>query len=58
MNITASSALHRFRELINNSHPTTQVAGCYFDPADVLESMDPIAFKMLLEAYIAEEAQL
>ena len=58
MNITALSALLRFRNLINNSHPTVQVTGCYFEPADVLESMDPIAFKMLLEAYIAEEAQL
>lgn len=57
MNIAASSALHRFRNLINNSHPTVQVAGCYFDPADVLERMDPIAFQMLLEAYIADIAE-
>lgn len=54
---SSTDKLDNFRDLINATHPTVCVAGCFFEPADVLERMDPIAFKMLLDAYLAEEAQ-
>jgi hypothetical protein len=46
--------LDSFRDLINNTHLTVDVAGCYFEPADVLERMDPQAFNILLQEFMYE----
>jgi hypothetical protein len=54
MNTGKLRQLENFRELINQVHPPVCIAGCYFDPADVLEHMDPIAFRMLLDAFLTE----
>lgn len=46
--------LDSFRDLINQTHAPVVIAGCHFDPADVLQHIDPIAFNMLLQEFMYE----
>lgn len=46
--------LDSFRDLINNTHAPVVIAGCHFDPANVLERMDPQAFNILLQEFMYE----
>jgi len=56
LNMSSVNELERFRELINSTHPIVCVAGCNFEPADVLESMDPQAFNLLFNEFRFELA--
>ena len=46
--------LDSFRDLINQTHAPVVIAGCHFDPADVLQRMDPVAFNVLLQEFMYE----
>ena len=57
-NASAMDQLESFRELINNTHNIVCIAGCYFSPAEVLQALEPVGFQLMLNEYIAKEAQL
>lgn len=42
---TMSALLEAYREFLNEVEPEVTVAGCTFDPASILEELDPIAFR-------------
>lgn len=44
--ITKMSELQEaYREFLNEVHPEVTIAGCTFEPSEVLEKLDPIAFR-------------
>lgn len=46
MNITTmSKLLEAYREVVNEYEPTVVIQGFEFDPSEVLEKLDPIAFR-------------
>ncbi|AGZ17247.1 hypothetical protein PM16_02 [Proteus phage PM16] len=46
MNITTmSELLESYRELLNELYPRITITGCTFEPSEVLEKLDPIAFR-------------
>lgn len=46
MNITTmSKLLEVYREVVNEYEPTVVIQGSEFDPSEVLEKLDPIAFR-------------
>jgi len=40
-----------YRDMLNECYPMVNVAGCSFDPARVLEEMDPIAYRVGFSDY-------
>lgn len=40
-----SELVEMYRECLNDSYPEVTIAGCTFDPARILEELDPIAFR-------------
>lgn len=46
MEITAMSELvEMYREFINEIEPEVTICGCTFQPATILEELDPVAFR-------------
>lgn len=46
--------LAAFCEYLNDGEPIVTIAGVTFDPADVLRTMDPIAFRLYYDEWVAE----
>lgn len=46
MNITTmSELLESYRELLDGCYSEITIAGCTFKPSEVLEGLDPVAFR-------------
>lgn len=43
--ITMSELLEAYREFLNEDEPEVTIAGCTFNPASILEELDPTAFR-------------
>ncbi len=50
--ISHAAAEDRHVEALNDIHGTVQVAGRTFDAAEVLQQLDPIAFRESLNQYL------